>query len=627
MKQNNYCMACGKEISSKKKYCTKHQVQIEEYGDVLDHNQRNEYDLNEIIEYDDYAEIILYDSFYNELDNRVIIDIEDVETVRGIIWKKNGKHIVGLANQYNYDLPNLIMDTDSKIEYINGDFYDNRKANLDVAKTKKFKHHFANNKKYKNKIIITSLGGSTEDVTGSCIAIEYPLNNGYRDLVLIECGAVQTNRIQDDYLANKKMIEGIPFNLASNIFVCHSHQDHIGNIPSGITRGFSGNIITTYENEQIMKPMLLDGAFIHNRNVMTMNNKGKKYEALYDESDVYTSLDRIKRYPIDEIHTINSNLSFRFVSNNHCVGSVQLELFIKKPSGKVVKLFYSSDLGSVYNQKYRPYSDDRTNVSKANVAIFESTYGENNRSFTKKEAEQEAKALKDKISEVTKRGNRVLIPSFAYDRSQSIMTFLYENFKDDKDFKDVKVIVDSRLLNEINNVYRNILQGDKLDKWNEVMGWKNFVFVSEYKKTEILAKDKNVPCVIISSSGMLTAGHVLTYAKSILPCKRDCVCFVGYNSPMTIGGKIQQGAKSVTIDNQSVPIRCEINIFRTFTGHAQQQELISYMKSMHCDKILLHHGSENAKDNLKFKAEEEFLFSDITKKVTIIDKKNNQFII
>jgi metallo-beta-lactamase family protein len=261
------------------------------------------------------------------------------------------------------------------------------------------------------------------------------------------------------------------------------------------------------------------------------------------------------------------------------------------------------------------------------VAIFEATYGENNRSFTKKEAEQEAKALKDKISEVTKRGNRVLIPSFAYDRSQSIMTFLYENFKDDKDFKDVKVIVDSRLLNEINNVYRNILQGDKLDKWNEVMGWKNFVFVSEYKKTEILAKDKNVPCVIISSSGMLTAGHVLTYAKSILPCKKDCVCFVGYNSPMTIGGKIQQGAKSVTIDNQSVPIRCEINIFRTFTGHAQQQELISYMKSMHCDKILLHHGSENAKDNLKFKAEEEFLFSDITKKVTIIDKKNNQFII
>lgn len=625
---SKYCKCCGRsDRKIIKDMCPRHKLQYEEYSYFLDNNSKDEYDTNEVIEYKDHAEIVLYDNLFNELDEKIIIDLESVNTIKGIIWKKQGKHIVGIANQYSYDLPNLIMDTDEKIEYLDGNIYNNRKSNLDIVKTKKFKHHFASNKKYKNKIIITSIGGSTEDVTGSCIAIEYPLDNGYRDLVLIECGAIQTNRIQEDYISNKKMIDGIPFNLASNIFICHSHSDHIGNLAAGVTRGFNGNIITTYENEQIMKPMLVDTAFIHNRNVMSMNNKGKKYEILYDESDTYTLLSKIRTYSIDEIHKVNSNLSFRFTNNNHCIGALQLELFIKKPSGRIVKLYYSSDLGSRLNQKYRPYSEERKDVSKANIGIFESTYGESNRGFTKNDADLEAKALIDKIKEVTYRGNRVLIPSFALDRSQSIMDFLYENFKDDDKFKNVKVIVDSRLLNEINNVYRNILQGEKLDRFNEVMSWKNFVFVSEYKKTEILAMDKDCPSVTISSSGMMSAGHVLTYAKSILPNKKDCICFVGYNSPTTLGGKVQQGAKSVTIDNKSVPIRCEIQIYKTFTGHIQRQEIIQYMKNINCDKIYLHHGSQLAKETMKLVAEEDFLFSDISKKIHIIDKKNNQIII
>lgn len=625
---DKHCKICNRlDRKIIRDLCPRHKLQIEEHGYALDHNDRDEYDLNEIIKYETHAEIILYDNLFNELEDRILIDLEDVSTVEGIIWKKQGKHIVGIANQYSYDLPNLIMDTDEKIEYLNGNIFDNKKSNLDVIKRKKYKHYFANNKKYKNKIAITSIGGSTEDVTGSCIAIDYPLDNGNRDLVLVECGSIQTNRVQDDYVANKKMIDGIPFNLASSIFLCHSHADHIGNCSSGITRGFNGNIITTYENELILKPMLIDAAFIHNRNVTALNNKGKQYELLFDESDVYTALNKIRTYKVDEIHKLNSNLSFRFTNNNHCVGSVQLELFIKKPSGRIIKLYYASDLGSRYNQKYRPYSEERKDVSKANISIFESTYGESDRCFTKREADKESESMVNKIREITLRGNRILIPTFCFDRAQSIMTFIYDNFKDDEKFKKVKVIVDSRLLNEINSVYRNILTGEKLDKWNEVMNWSNFMFVSEYKKTEILAKETDYPCVILSSAGMLTAGHALTYAKSILPSKNDCMIFVGYASQLTTAGKIQGGAKSVTIDNKSIPIRCEVQNYKTFTGHAQSQELISYMKNINCNQIYLHHGSKEAKENLKFRAEEEFLFSDISKKIHIIDKKNNTIVI
>lgn len=620
------CKVCGKELKhkNKKELCEKHLNEYNEFGFCITTNDRLEDEPNEIRIHNDYAEIVLYDIYQEEIEEKVLIDVEDVDIVKDIVWKKVGKHIVGTTNRYNFDLPSLLMDTDNKIKYINGDVLDNRKQNLMIVEKKKFKHHFANNKKYKNKIIITSLGGSTENVTGSCFAIDYPLDNGQRDLVLIECGSVQTNRMVEDFNTNKKITEGIPFNLASNIFVCHIHQDHISLAPSGIARGFDGNVLTTYENSKLMKPMLVDSAFIQKRNVMNMNSKGKKYDLLYDESDVHRILDRVKVYDKEVIHKVNSNLSFRFVSNNHCFGSVSLELFIKKPSGRIVKIFYSSDLGSNHNQKYKPYSSERRNVQKANVAIFESTYGD--RSFSKKDVEKDIEGLINTVKETVYNGNRVLIPCFSFDRSQSMMDLLYHTFKDDEQFKDIQVIVDSRLTNEINKVYESTLKGELLDRWREVLAWKNFTFIEEYKKTELLAKQKK-PCVILSSSGMLAGGHSVVYAKEILSRKQDCICFIGYCSELTLGGKIQRGAKSVTIDGKSVPIKCKVNVYNSFTGHIQREELISYMKGMNCPVTLLHHGSESAKKQLKFTAEEGFLFNGISKKINIINKKNNQIII
>ena len=621
------CKVCGRELKhkNKKMLCEKHLNEYNEFGFCITTSDRTENEPNEIRVHNDYAEIVLYDIYQEEIEEKVLIDIEDIDIVKNVIWKKVGKHIVGSTDRYTFDLPSLLMDTDNKIEYINGNILDNRKENLMIVEKKKFKHHFANNKKYKNKIIITSLGGSTEDVTGSCFAIEYPLDNGGRDLILLECGSIQTNRMVEDFNANKKMVDNIPCNLASNVFICHCHADHVANMPSGITRGFDGNVVTTYETAQLLSPMLLDSAFIQRRNIMSMNSKGKKYEMLYDESDVFRILDKVKIYDKEVMHKINSNLSFRFVSNNHCFGSTSLEIFIKKPSGRIVKIFYSSDLGSNYNQQYKPYCDERRNVSKANIAIFESTYGD--RGFSKKDVEKDVEGLLNKIREITYRGNRVLIPCFSFDRSQAIMDLLYHTFKDEEEFKNIKVIVDSRLTNEINKVYEKTLQGELLSRWKEVISWDNFIFIDEYKKTELMARQTKNPCVIISSSGMLAGGHSVAYAKHILPRKQDCICFIGYCSERTLGGKIQRGAKSVTIENKSTPIKCEVNIYNSFTGHIQREELISYMKGMNCNGLFLHHGSEDAKAQLKFTAEEEFLFSGISKKIGIINKKNNYFVI
>lgn len=225
-KKEYYCKVCGKPLNHKNKemLCDKHLNEYKEYGMCISSNSHDLNEPNEIINKGKYAEIILYNELTSEESGEVIlIDNEDIKLVNDKIWKKVGKHIVGTDDHYTYDLPNLLMNSDNKIEYLNGNILDNRKENLDIIERKKFKHHFANNKKFKNKIIITSIGGSTDDVTGSCIAVEYPLDNGNRNLILLECGAIQTNNMVEDYNSNKKMIDGIPFNLASCVLVAHCH--------------------------------------------------------------------------------------------------------------------------------------------------------------------------------------------------------------------------------------------------------------------------------------------------------------------------------------------------------------------------------------------------------------------
>ena len=58
-----------------------------------------------------------------------------------------------------------------------------------------------------------------------------------------------------------------------------------------------------------------------------------------------------------------------------------------------------------------------------------------------------------------------------------------------------------------------------------------------------------------------------------------------------------------------------------------QLALIQIMKQTNCDIIALHHGDKQSKLDLKFAAEEEFLFNNMNKKIKIIDKKNNQIIL
>lgn len=110
-----------------KGYCDKHYRQFKKYGHIL---ERTVYDKNEIIEYEDYAEIILYDKDCIEI-ARAIIDLEDVERVKEHKWYLNNEGYTKCSNP-NILLHRFIINApdDMVVDHINRNRLDNRKCNL-----------------------------------------------------------------------------------------------------------------------------------------------------------------------------------------------------------------------------------------------------------------------------------------------------------------------------------------------------------------------------------------------------------------------------------------------------------------------------------------------------------------
>ena len=494
--------------------------------------------------------------------------------------------------------------------------YHNISSSLTILK--KFQRKVRKMGKKKNdNIELYFIGQNTNTVTGSCIYGQIQ-NENFK--FLLECGGYQEETALKNYDVNEKLVAQIDAINLNCIFLNHQHIDHIMLVPALIKKGFHGKIYCPKGMIQLAHLLWIDCCHIIKDDVKYISTKkASRVELLYTEDDVNRTLDYVYECDFDKEYEINDNIKFNFLKNNHITSASQLEFWYKDEASHQHKFLYTSDMG---NQLPKYYVNDMEYCKTANVMICESTYGSNAKTISKTNRKQELKILQDTICDtiINKKGC-ALIPCFSLDRSQNLMTILYKMFKDREEFKNIDFVIDGKLTNALNKAYLEVLEGEQLDLFQEVMKWKNFKFITDYKETAACVHDMN-PKVVISSSGFADKGHIVSYIKEYISNKNDTIIFVGYASPSSLAGRLRDTSKKhITIEKGNYSFNCNVIVLNTFSSHIQQEQIINYFKRISIsDGIILVHGDKDCKIELQAKGREELSKINKTTPITIATK-------
>lgn len=468
-------------------------------------------------------------------------------------------------------------------------------------------------KKKKQDILISFIDEpAAEGVTGSMVYVETPNHK-----ILLDAGFYQSNDIRVDYSINNRDFRGFKIKQIDTIILSHNHGDHTFLAPILYKKGCQATTYIPKKSSAILKTMLLDCAYINERDTETLSKKyNKEYLPLYDENDVNYFMGFVKELPIKEKIKIDDELTIQFVYSGHLTRGCQIELYITC-NNRTQKILYTGDLGNKYIQQ--PFTEKLEFVEKANLVIAESTYGNRkDLKTTMKERQDDLNKLKSIVeTQVLQDKGKLIIPVFAQARAQTLAFLLYKLFGKDKNFK-TNIYIDSPLACKVFEIYSNILEGQDKIIFDEMLTWENFKFIKESEESKLLVTS-NEPCIILSSSGMCNNGRVKHHLKGVIENPNATVLFVGYASEGTLADNIKKKEDVITIDGVEYIRKCKSDMLKTLSSHITYFGMTEYYTNINCNKLVLHHGDLEGKIQLKEDLDEIYCQKCRTTNVIIAD--------
>jgi metallo-beta-lactamase family protein len=410
--------------------------------------------------------------------------------------------------------------------------------------------------------------GAAGTVSGS----KYLLDTG-ESRFLVDCGMFQgPKRLR---LLNWEKPPVSPESI-DHVLLTHAHLDHSGMLPVLVREGFKGKIWATSVTAELCRISLLDAAHLQEEDARFANKmKFSKHEPalpLYTTEDAERVFPHLRAVDYDQPKELANGTRIRFLDAGHILGSAIVE--VTAPDGeKPVRLVFSGDLGRYDALILR----DPASVDQADYLLVESTYG--NREHPPEEPVEELRSI---IIDTAKRGGMLIIPSFAVGRTQTLL-YLLRDMRLRGLIPDLPIFVDSPMAQRVTDVFcRHI---DIFDEEAKAVFNKtgvcpilspNMQFV-QLKEESQKINDMRYPAIIVSASGMATGGRVLHHLKFRLPDPRNTVLFVGYQAVGTRGQLLRDGARTIKIHGEMVPVRAQIRNIEAFSGHADSGEILRWL--------------------------------------------------
>ncbi len=428
--------------------------------------------------------------------------------------------------------------------------------------------------------------GAARGVTGS----KHLLTTDNGTKILLDCGLFQGKR--DEAREKNTTFPFRPSSLDA-VIIGHAHIDHTGNLPNLVKNGFNKTIYATEPTDALVHFMLPDSAYIQERDVEFLNKKARRanlptVEPLYDVNDALDAIRLTRPYKLGQWIQIADDVEIMFVEAGHILGAA-LTIIKVHEGGTEKKLAYIVDLG----RKDLPLLNDPFQIEGVDYAIIESTYG--NR--VHENIEVAKIELRDVIRRTYERGGKIIIPSFAVERTQEVLYFIHQ-LRNENEIPNMKVIIDSPLAISVTNVFREYIDWFDADTkryfeaGDDPFGMARLEYVRTVDRSKEL-NDLKEPAIIISASGMAEAGRVLHHLRNNIESPKNTVMIVGFMAENTLGRKIADGMEEVPILGEKYHVRSEVFVSHSFSAHADAKELTDYVANIGAlKKLFIVHGEE-----------------------------------
>ena len=442
--------------------------------------------------------------------------------------------------------------------------------------------------------------GAAGTVTGSKYLVEAA---GKR--LLVDCGIFQGSDELSD--RNYKPLPADPKTFDYAVLT-HAHLDHTGWLPRLVKEGYRGSIYANPATIELTTLLLKDSAHLQEEDALHAQkhkpDRHSETEPLYTTEDVDPVLQRMKPMPRSGGFDISPEFHIVSYDAGHILGSSSLELTITESGQKTVVVF-SGDIGR-YNQPI--LNDPVTPPSKADALLCESTYGDREH-----QAGDPAEMLAAIVNRVAKRGGSIVIPAFAIGRTQTFMYYLRQ-LEDQQRIPKLPVYVDSPMALSATDLYLKYKEDHDLEFTREESGGKGDPLdVRQFHLTRTAEESKQInnvkmPCIIVSASGMVTGGRVMHHLAQRLPDSRNAVILAGFQAQGTRGRALQEGAKTLRLFGQEVPVNAEVVELGQFSAHAGKSELMRWLTGLPAPprRTYLIHGEPAAAQSLQSSIQQQF---------------------